>query len=219
MEFSKLPTISRKNFLQTPLSKRRYKDARALVKIVHSDEGPFLSEWAFDDIGREPWGLPSTRPMVYLTDPHEAVEKSMWCYENNMLPLIGEKDPDIAMFAAGKYKIDSLIVDPLSLPKLLPYLKSRTEKFSSVSILVDSFDVSSLLPFIEYAENVRLVLSLPEVGGMAVAPLTETLHFRALPNCIIEESSGTLVVTKIAELVTPIIRYATTIPSGILGSV
>src|SRR5690348_8939857 len=91
-EFNDLPAVSREDFINVPLSKRRYKDEKGLVKIVHSPEGSFLSEWSFKDIGLEPWGLPSKRPFVYLTDAHEAIEKSMWCYENNMVPLIGELD-------------------------------------------------------------------------------------------------------------------------------
>src|SRR3989344_5657769 len=72
-DFKELPAVSRADFLRVPLSKRRYKDEKALVKIIHTPEGPFLSEWSFDDIGREPWGTPSKRPMVYLADPHEAL--------------------------------------------------------------------------------------------------------------------------------------------------
>ncbi len=104
--FSELPTVAREDFLRVPLSKRRYKNERALVKVVHDPRGMFLSEWSFADIGRESFGLLSKRPLVYMSDPHEAIEKSMWCYENGMVPLIGEKDHDIAMFAAGKYQID-----------------------------------------------------------------------------------------------------------------
>ena len=113
----------REDFLDVPLSQRRYKDARSLIKIVHEGKRLFLSEWSFEDIGREPWGIPSARVLVYMTDPHEAIEKSMWCYENNMVPLIGEPDPDIAMFTASKYRIDSIIADTVSLPKLLPFLE------------------------------------------------------------------------------------------------
>src|SRR3989344_2514382 len=160
--FDELPSVAREDFLNVPLSKRRYKAEKALVKIVHSEQGMFLSEWSFDDIGREPWGITSRRPMVYLADPHEAIEKSMWCYENNMVPLIGERDPDVAMFAAGKYHIDQLITDALSLPKLLPYLKSRGEKLTSLTVLGDSFDAPILMPFLDFAQTVRLVLRLPE---------------------------------------------------------
>jgi hypothetical protein len=211
--FEELPTVSRADFLRVPLSQRRYKNGRALAKIIHTPEGPFFSEWSFEDIGREPWGIPSKRPMVYLEDSHEALEKSMWCYENNMVPLIGERNPNVAVFAAGKYAIDSLITDAVSLPKLLPYLKSRAEKLASLTILGDSFDSPALMSFSELAHTVRLVLRLPETGMIAEAPLTERPAFRAAPGVFTESENDALIVTKLAPLITPIIRYRTDIPS------
>src|SRR3989344_3122049 len=71
-DLSELPTVSRADLIETPLSHRRYKEEKALVKIIHSPHGPFLSEWGLSDIGREAYGIPSARPMVYLSDPHDA---------------------------------------------------------------------------------------------------------------------------------------------------
>ena len=71
--------------------------------------------------------------MVYFSNSYEALEKSMWCYEHNTVPLIGEKDSDIAVYAAGKYASDSLISDPIALPRLLPYLRTRTKKLFSIT--------------------------------------------------------------------------------------
>jgi hypothetical protein len=212
-DFDELPLISRDDFLRIPLSKRRYKNDKALVKIVHTPEGPFLSEWSFEDIGREEFGLISARPMVYLTDSHEAMEKSMWCYENNMVPLVGEKDPNVAMFAAGKYKIDSLITDVESLAKFLPYLAKRGEKLSCISILGDSFDIGTLKQFLNFSDAVRLVLCLPETGVIATALLGDELQFKTVENSFIEKKDGFLVVTKLSNLVIPIIRYKTSIPA------
>jgi hypothetical protein len=149
--------------------------------------------------------------MVYLSDPHEAIEKSMWCYENNMLPLIGEKDPDIAMFAAEKYQIDSLITDTAALTKLLPYLQKRAEILESISILGDVFPIETLLPYQAYARKVRLVQTLPETGAFGEAPLELSLRFHPLPGCKVEVDAGVLVVTKLRSLVTPVIKYRTAI--------
>src|SRR3989344_4520173 len=200
--FDELPSVAREDFLNVPLSKRRYKAEKALVKIVHSEQGMFLSEWSFDDIGREPWGITSRRPMVYLADPHEAIEKSMWCYENNMVPLIGERDPDVAMFAAGKYNIDSLITDRESLDTLLPYLSKRGEKLDCISILGDSFDISSLTRYTVFSGAVRLVMCLPETGVIAVASLNDMREFTAVENSFLENRDGFLTVTKLNPLVT-----------------
>lgn len=212
--FDELPTVTRRDFLETPLSKRRYKNERSFVKIVHDGPEAFLSEWAFNDIGQEHFGLPSKRPMVYLEDSHEAIEKSMWCYENNMLPLVGEKDPDMAMFAGEKYHIDSLITDPVSLPKLRPFLERLAAPLESISILGTSFTSSALLPFAPYARSIRLVLCLPEVGAFAEAPLAETPRFQPLPECIVETAEH-LIVSKERALVTPIVRYRTDIPRAL----
>lgn len=208
-----LPTVTREDLIRTPLPERRYKEERGLVKIVRADR-PFLSEWSFADIGREAYGVRSKRPMVYMSDPHEAIEKSMWCYENNMVPLIGEKDPALATYAADKYQIDSLIIDAPTLALIEPYLRRRTEPLDSISIIADAFEPDTLRAYRQYAKEVRLVLALPETGAIAEASLAEPAQFRALPGCLIERD-GTLIVSKDAPLVTPIIRYRTAIPENV----
>ena len=212
-DFSDLPTVSRDNFLYTPLSKRRYKNEKGLVKVVHDSRGLFLSEWSFADIGREEYGLPAERPMVFLTDPHEAIEKSMWCYERNMLPLVGEKDATITSYAASRYQIDSLITDAEALVKLASYLESRQEPLDSISVLGSSFSPESLVPYRAYAARVRLVLSLPETGSFAQAELAAAPRFETLPGCVVEREE-TLIVSKETMLVTPVIRYRTEIPAS-----
>lgn len=210
---SELPTISREDFLRVSLSKRRYKNERALVKVVHDPRGAFLSEWSFADIGRESFGLLSKRPLVYLTDPHEAIEKSMWCYERGMVPLIGEKDPDITMFAADKYMVDSLVTDAVALARLKPYFESHG-RLTSISVLGSAFDTAALAPYTAFADTFRLVLALPETGAFAEAPYAHDPRFKALPECVIERAE-TLVVSKLRALVTPIIKYRTHIPAAV----
>ena len=205
--FSELPTVGRKDFVEVPLSSRRYKEERSLVKIVHGKEGSFLSEWSFDDIGKEQWGEIGARPLVYMTDPHEAIEKSMWCYEQNRVPLIGEKDPDLTIYAAGKYRIDSLITDASALARFAPYFKTH-DPLTSLTIIGDTFDTEALMPSLEYARRVRLVAALPETGALAYAELATKPEFRTLPGVVAEED-GELVVTKCSMLVTPVIRYRT----------
>lgn len=214
-EFSSLPLLHQKDFIDTPLSKRRYKDEKSLVKIVHTPQGPFLSEWSFADIAKEEWGVLSERPFVYLSDPHGAIEKSMWCYEQNRVPLIGEKNPDIATVAAKKYQIDSLIADPLSIAKLLPFLESRTEKLAAITLVAEVFSPQELLHLSKYADVVRLVLAFSETGVLGIAQLSNAPMFILPANCFVENVSDGLVFTKTTQYVTPIIRYA----SGISGEV
>lgn len=215
-EFSDLPVLSRADLMAVPLSRRRYKDERGMVKIVHAGDAAFLSEWSFEDIGREPWGEVSERPMVLLQDPHAAIEKSMWCYERNRVPLVADKNIEVALFAAEKYRIDSLITDSVSLPSLLPHLQRMPRQLSCISILGESFQPSELLPFAAYAEKVRLVLELPETGVIAEAPLSERPAFVLASNCIAETDEGCLVLTKTALLVTPVIKYRTGIKTKML---
>ncbi len=202
-----LPVVNTNHFVEKPLSSRRYKDARSLVKIVHAPEGSFLSEWAFEDIAQESFGVVTKRPFVYMTSAHEAIEKSMWCYEHNMVPLIGEKDPDIAAYTAKRYDVDQLITDPVALHRIHPYLEKRAHKLASLTIVSDMFDIAQLLPYTAFAQSTRLLLARPETGGIAEARLTETPHFTPLPECLVDTTPTLCTVTKMRLLVTPIVRY------------
>ncbi|MHB1086989.1 MAG: hypothetical protein ACYCZ0_04565 [Minisyncoccota bacterium] len=206
--FERLPHSSRADFLAVPLSHRRYKKEKGMVKIVGTGEQAFLSEWSFSDIGREPYAPHSMRPFVYLTDPYEAVEKSLWCYENGMMPLVGEKDSDMAIFAAGRYQIDSLIVDEQSLAKFAPFFSTLRTPLASISVIGSAFSPNTLMSFERYAQSIRLVLALPETGAFAEAPLFRVPKFTPLPRCHVEHDSE-IVLTKIARYPTPIIRYKT----------
>jgi hypothetical protein len=202
-----IPAITRSDFVNASLSTRRYKNERALVKTVNATDGAFLSEWSFADIGGEQYGEVGMRPMVYFGDPDESIEKAMWCYENDLLPVIGENLPEVANDAADFYSVDSLIADSISLPKLLPHLSRRNDQLKSLIIVGNSFDIQQLHAYCAYAQDVRLVASLPETGAFAVAPLSNAPEFTPLPGCIFEHSS-TLLLTKEARLVTPIVRLA-----------
>ena len=216
--FEELPTISRDDISRTPPSERRYKNERGLVKIVQDTANPFSSEWSLEDIGKEVYGVISKRPMVYFADACEALEKSLWCYTHDMLPLIGELDPDLATFSATKYDIDSLITDTESLLKLSKYLESLKKPLTGITVIGDVFKPQDILPFTRFASRIRLLLALPEVGGFADAELSMHPTFNLLPNCIVEEEESFVVVTKLTALVTPIIRYRTHIPYSQLST-
>ncbi len=197
--------------MRIPLSERRTKDETSLSKVVHAPEGVFLSEWTYGDIAREPFGLSSKRPMVYLSDPHESLEKAIWCYEQGMVPLLGEPVGKVAQAMARAYRIDSLIADARTLPLIAPAIATQ-ELLESLSIIGSSFDIASLLPWRARAKRVRLVLALPETGAFAEAELEEHLRFSALPHCTIKAARH-LILTKDLPLVTPIVRYDTGIRS------
>jgi hypothetical protein len=178
--------------------------------MVHAKEGIFLSEWRFSDIAAECYGDVGQRPLVYLADPHEAIEKSLWCYDQGVVPLIGEKDPDIAMYAAEKYEIDSLVTDPAAIANVRPYLEKRTTKLRFISIIAPSFAIADLMPYRAFARTVTLVRALPEIGAIESASLEKRPRFAPCADCVIERDE-TLIVTKTRMLVTPVIRYRTDI--------
>ncbi len=191
-----------------PLAERRHKNAASLVKVVRTPQGIFLSEWAFEDIANEPWGLPAKRPMVYMSDPHEALEKSMWCYEHGMIPLIGERDPSVAAFAAKTYLIDSLITDVPSLVALASCVSFVPKKLDSLSVVIAyPEEALAAMPASEYAAVTRFLLALPETGAYAYSDPARYPVFDLLPACSIERSENGLLLTKKRALVTPIVGY------------
>lgn len=214
--FDDLPYVSRVDLVAASLSSRRYKHEKGMIKIVDTGDNSFLSEWSFSDIGAESYAPRSMRPMVYLSNSYEVTEKAMWCYENNMTPLIAEKDPDLAMYAAARYRIDSLITDEQSLGKLTPFFNGLAAPLSSITVIGDTFSPQEIMPFERYAHAISLVLALPETGVIAQAPLTPSPRFVASPDCVLEREDE-IVVTKKHMYPTPIIRYRTGIPSAVLG--
>lgn len=130
---------------------------RSISKIQRDETGLRLVEREYAELKKEALGLLSARPMVYLSDPHEAIEKAMWCYERGMVPLIGEASAEIANLMADRYAIDSLITDALCLRKLEPHLEKRSELLESMSILGMTFNKGKLAPYFKYAKKVRFV--------------------------------------------------------------
>jgi hypothetical protein len=185
--FETLPTIGRSDLVEIPLSRRRYKREKEFVKLVHVPEGTFA-----------------------LESPHESLEKSVWCYEQGRVPLIGEQNEAVAAYGAEAYRVDSLIADVPSLKKLQSYLEKRPKPLGALSIHLSAFSKEEIEPFARFAEAVRLVLILPETGAIAEAEFSEEPIFIPHEGTILEHGEE-LLLTKLAYLTTPIIRYRTDI--------
>lgn len=127
------------------------------TKIVRDGDTAALYDRAFDDIRTESWGVLSMRPLVYISDYHDAIEKSLWCYLNNMVPLIGEKDPDLTARLATLYEIDSIIADLPSLKLLLSRFLPPPGQLTAISLIGSSFDATEYAPYRAYAKRFRLV--------------------------------------------------------------
>jgi hypothetical protein len=150
--------------------------------------------------------------MVYFENPHESIEKSLWCYEQGRVPLIGEQNEAVAAYGAEAYRVDSLIADVPSLKKLQSYLEKRAKPLGALSIHLSSFSREEIEPLARFAANVRLVLVLPETGAIAEARFSEEPTFTPYEGVRLEHNER-LTLTKFAYLTTPIIRYHTDIKS------
>jgi hypothetical protein len=212
--WEKLPCVARRDFLATPLSHRRYEEGKSLVKLVHTDSGVFAAEHLVADIAREPFGEKAKRPFVYFSNPHETVEKGLWCYENGMTRLIGEKTPEIAEMMARKFEIDAVITDTATLRSLLPFLSSLKRQLTFISVIDSRFDPMLFVETEKVVASVRLVLALPETGAIAHSDPRAYPHF-VPTNAHVEGSDGTLVVTKLQRLMTPIIKFDTEIRGSV----
>ena len=83
--------------------------ANAFYKIIHAGN-PYLVPRRLQDIAGETFGIRCERPLVLFTDPQEAVEKSLWFYARNILPLIGEPNNlAVTAFAAQRYGVDAIV--------------------------------------------------------------------------------------------------------------
>lgn len=203
--------FTRAELAALPFSQRRNGIGPSFLKVVPG-EPPFLMEWAFPELKREPYGVHSARPMVYFANAHESVEKGMWCYLNGMTRFLGEVNSEVSNAAAQKFAIDSLIADEECLMRMSPVLP-MLESLQTISILGADFDIGRIRPFAQ-SRRVRLVLTLPETGVIGESNLAQYPRFTIAPDSEVEEIGGELILTKRGLSATPIARYAT----GIRGS-
>lgn len=206
--FSELPTISRKDVRQVPLSRRMYIEQPGMTRTITDSDGMFGHQYSFEELNQEAYGPVGTRPLVYVADAHEAIEKSLWCYAHGAVPLIGEKDITITAHTSKAYNVNSLLVDEVSCVRFLEHIQQHTETLSSIMIFGRTFEYEVLMQASVCARDVRALLSLPEVGAFAVAVPDEVPQFTVLPGCVIE-SDGELIVTKLGPRAFPVIRYRT----------
>ena len=208
-----LPPLTRSLYATTPFLKRLYRTRGLLTKVAYLNEQPFLVGRHLEDIASESYGTLGTRPLVAFGSTHESLEKSLWCYSRNVLPLVTNDDPDITAMLAKRYEADTLITDTATLAALLPALARYygLAHFRFVSVIDSSFNLPLLEKMFPGAK-LSLVLGLPETGGVAHAcpeALGEKrLAFHASPHRRIERGDE-LVVTDDRLLPTPLVRYRT----------
>ena len=211
-----VPPVTVNNFIETPLNDRLYKNEKLFVKIIEKEEGSFLWARTLEDIGHEMYGVTECeRPLVHFDSAHESIEKSLWFYENGILPLIGESNLSITAHVATQYKIDAIVTETKTLPLICESL-AKTYPLKNIEnlVIIDTyFDIGFLQEYFSKT-NVYLRLGLPETGVFASANLQEkSAEFHVHRNYIVEKQDK-LLITKLDILPTPIIRYDTALSSS-----
>jgi len=220
--FEDLTFSEPEHFIATMLRDRTYKKEKGLTKVVRAYGSPFLVQWGLSDLSLENYGnTESQRPFVMLSDNHETLEKALWFYGQDVLPLAGEiKNLSVALSLARSYKADSVVTDGKVLPELLRILTENVlGKLSSVTLVDRQFGLENIATLIGIVEKIKIILALPETGAFAEhcehLLSSGVLLFHEDANSFIELHNGEIVVSKLSMLVTPIIRYKTNIRASI----
>lgn len=212
-----LPSTSKEDISGTPLGDRMYINrGRGFMKIVDSETEPFLIKRVLAELKEEQFGCIGERPTVLFSNGHESLEKSLWCYEQNVLPVIGEStNIPVTDFLIHRYESDSFLGDVNSLKLLVANNADIFSHGETFNLYGSDFNISEINERISL-DKVNLILSLPEVGAFAYScphQLKEgRLLFHPDKNSIVELDKR-LIVTKLIHMPTPIIRYVTNINS------
>lgn len=179
-------------------------------KIVHTDP-PSLVPRRLADIGKENFGVLCERPLVLFADVQEALEKSLWFYARNILPLIGEPNNlAVTAFAARRYGIDAMVSELPIAAELIGRLAREydTGRVASLTLIGRHFALSELEPLAMGGRRVRALLGLPALGAFAEScarRLAEgALVFHPDATSEITLDGGTIRVTKTIDLVQPV---------------
>ena len=215
-EFNKLPLVTIENLIKTPLQERTYKKERGLTKIVKRTGEPFLIHRALGDIKAEDYGVIGKRPLIIFSDSHDALEKSLWCYENNILPLIGENlNLVVTAYTARRYEIDSILGEGEIVMRFLPILEKEYDlkNIKNITLIEGPLDDNQAKLICKKIPNTNLTLGFSETGAFAQlcgsCSDSKKLLFSSDRNSFVEIEEGVLVVTKTLDLTTPIVRYDT----------
>lgn len=184
-------------------------------KIVHADP-PLLVPRRLADIARENFGVRCERPFVLFTDTQEALEKSLWFYAHNILPLVGEANNlAVASFTARRYGINAMVSELPIAAEFMGRLAREcdTSCITSLTLIGRHFTVAEIEPFAVGGRRVRALLGLPTLGAFAESCserlVAGELVFHPDATSAVELDGGALRVTKTIELLQPVRRQAT----------
>ncbi len=220
IDFENTSTIEIGDIIKYKFNKRLYVKNGLFVKIIYHNNIPFLIARTKRDISKDNYGeINYERPLVFFESSHESIEKALWLYNKNILPLMAEDNIDLTEIIAGRYEIDSIIGDVKSITNIISRKTGRFDikKIKNVTIIDSFFDKNFISILKNYLPSgkIQIILSLPETGPLGLLCKKtdkENLTFHPPKNTIIETSkNGYLIATRLILLPTPIIKYETEI--------
>ncbi|MBI4119314.1 MAG: hypothetical protein HY456_00520 [Parcubacteria group bacterium] len=209
-KFKLLPITTKKEVALAPYRSRLYEEKSGLNKLINCEEAGryFLIHRTLEEIRRDDLPFAGERPMVLLNDVYEAIERCLFFYEKNMLPLIGEVyNPAVVTATARQYNVDTMFIDHASIVSFRDALLKLNLPLKSVTVIDPAFEKNDF----EWPENVKLnfVLSVPETGRIAYAcpEATAEKKFIFHPYDDVHIEPGLAVVTSARLKACPMIRY------------
>lgn len=215
-----LPLMTKEKLAATPLSDRCYTQVPNITRVIPYAESSFFMRQDLASMRTEMTSvLPLARPLVLSENFQEAMERSFWCYEQNMVPAIGEyNNPAITAYVGYWRRAAAIITDA---PKLIHALLEEAhgdslQTTTDAIVLVGSShrieEIATLDPVFPNTQK-HIILSLPETGPFAYACAEAlqhgNLHYHEDDCSVVEIVNEGIVVSKLHTRATPVIRYQT----------
>lgn len=209
-KFKFIPVVTKKEIALAPYRSRLYEEKSGVNKLINCEEAGryFLVHRTLEEIGQDDLPFKGERPMVLLNDIYEAIERCLFFYEKNILPLIGEiYNPAVVTATARQYNVDNLFIDHASIVNFRDALLKLNLPLKSVTVIDSAFEKSDF----DWPQNIKLnfVISLPETGRIAYA-CPEAIAERKFvfhPYGDVHIEPGLAVISSARLKACPIIRY------------
>ena len=210
--FKTLPAATKEEIARAPYAGRLYQEGSGITKLIPCVEAgrSFLLHRTLEEIKEDDLPYEGARPMVLMSNMYEAIERCLFFYERNILPLIGEfRNPAVAVSSARQYNIDALVMDHTAVLQYRRMLCALNLNIQSVTVVDSTFhkdDFSGWPP-----ETTKyFVVSFPETGRLAYscprAAAEDKLVLHPYPDVYIEPSALS-VITSVRFKSCPMIRY------------
>ena len=210
-DWNLIPILTKQELANAPYASRCYGEKPGLNKLIFSEEADqyFLIHRTLEEIRQERLPYDGTRPMAIFSNVYEAIERCLYFYEQNVLPLIGEfHNPAVIYATARQYKVDTIFMDRAAIRAFREKLLEILPALKSVTVIDDTFSAEDF----EWPADTKLsfVLSIPEIGGVAYACpesiAKKDLVFHPADNVYIEPSALSIITAPRLKAC-PMLRY------------